>query len=351
MKKIKKILNKIMTYEFLYRFKKSIYKFKISDFNKISKESGISKINLSVDYIISTYIYGCCLKDYLTFDFYRKKYKDRKKYVVETDGKLVNVFNSKATKKDRDIFDKKNIFNNTFKKFISRESIYCEEKNEEQIIEVINRFDEIIVKSTNLNGGKGIEVLSVNKIKDLNKFAKKAKKEKKLIEERLKQHSAISRLNPTSINTVRIVTIKNEFNSDVNIIGCSIRIGKKDSFFDNLSQGAIAFPIDIEKGIVCGLGKDLKGNTYYTNDIGNVVMEGYQIPNWALLIKTVKEAANIVPNMRYIGWDVCIKDKSIELIEGNCYPGPRTYQLGDFPKKQLIKEIIKSRMWKHEKKF
>ena len=34
-----------------------------------------------------------------------------------------------------------------------------------------------------------------------------------------------------------------------------------------------------------------------------------------------KEAALVVPEIRYVGWDVAITEDDVCLIEGNCYPG------------------------------
>ena len=49
-------------------------------------------------------------------------------------------------------------------------------------------------------------------------------------------------------------------------------------------------------------------------------MLGYKIPNWEKVIETVTEAAKVVPQCRYIGWDVAILNDDVELIEGNHNP-------------------------------
>ena len=35
----------------------------------------------------------------------------------------------------------------------------------------------------------------------------------------------------------------------------------------------------------------------------------------------VKEAAKVVPEIGYVGWDIAIGEKEPIMIEGNCYPG------------------------------
>lgn len=321
------------------RFRIGTYKYNTRDLNSYSKTKNIPKYKLCIDYMLSTYKYKCCLKDYLTFDFFYKNDNARKKYVVETDGPLVSQFNKNASIEEKESFTEKNKFNIVFAKYISRKSIYCGDKTVKEITNFINSVDSIVVKPIDLNGGRGIKILDVKDIKNIDDFAKEAEEKKYLIEEKLKQHHKIEKLNPTSINTIRIVTVKDKENR-IHIIGCIIRIGKKDSLFDNLSQGAIAFPINIETGIIVDNGKDLLGNCYSKNDIGNVEMKGFKIPNWEMLIDTIKQAALVVPNVRYIGWDVCIKEDSIELIEGNLYPGPRTYQLGNNPQRDNLIKLL-----------
>ena len=55
-------------------------------------------------------------------------------------------------------------------------------------------------------------------------------------------------------------------------------------------------------------------------------MLGFQIPNWNVLLQEVEEAAKLLPQCRFIGWDVAITEMGIELIEGNHNPGLYTME-------------------------
>lgn len=67
-------------------------------------------------------------------------------------------------------------------------------------------------------------------------------------------------------------------------------------------------------------------------------MLGFQIPNWAALLEFVKQAALVVPQVRFVGWDVAVKDDGFELIEANHDPG---LELLEFIGKKLhYKEIM-----------
>jgi hypothetical protein len=45
--------------------------------------------------------------------------------------------------------------------------------------------------------------------------------------------------------------------------------------------------------------------------------KGYQIPKWNEAINTAKALANILPNHKYIGWDLALTDNGWIMIEGN----------------------------------
>ena len=62
-------------------------------------------------------------------------------------------------------------------------------------------------------------------------------------------------------------------------------------------------------------------------------MKGFKIPQWEACVELVKEAALVVPEVRYIAWDVCITENyGPLLIEGNAYPGQDVTQ---YPKLNL----------------
>jgi len=46
----------------------------------------------------------------------------------------------------------------------------------------------------------------------------------------------------------------------------------------------------------------------------------YQIPNWDQVMKISCDAAEYLPQIGFIGWDVAIAEDHVELIEGNHNP-------------------------------
>ena len=62
----------------------------------------------------------------------------------------------------------------------------------------------------------------------------------------VEQHELVNRINPSCINTIRIITIRGKSGA-INVFAASMRIGvSKDSFVDNRAAGGMAVGITEE---------------------------------------------------------------------------------------------------------
>ena len=68
------------------------------------------------------------------------------------------------------------------------------------------------------------------------------------------------------------------------------------------------------------------GNPYVDSATGNII-KGFKFTDWEEALAMCKEAAKIVPEMAYIGWDVAFSDKGPVFVEANEFPGHDIYQL------------------------
>ena len=48
---------------------------------------------------------------------------------------------------------------------------------------------------------------------------------------------------------------------------------------------------------------------------------------WEDVIKIVKKAGKVIPEVRLVGWDIGISDKGPVIVEANDFPGHDIYQL------------------------
>ena len=95
-------------------------------------------------------------------------------------------------------------------------------------------------------------------------------------------------------------------------------MGNKKNSVDNFHFDGIGANVDIETGIINTIGYDTYNKTYILHPETKKQIIGFQIPNWNECILFIKKAAKRLPSVRYIGWDLVIKnDGSLCLIEAN----------------------------------
>lgn len=339
---VKKILKRIKGYIFIIipftRFTITRYKINKDTLKYISKKQKVNVIKLFIDYMISSYCLGCTQNDYICLGLYRLNNSFKRKYVLtRQNDSFSRFYNGCATKKEREIFKNKGEFNRTFERYVKRKSLVCNDIIETKtFIENTKRF---FAKPIDLCGGEGIKLYE--DVEDIDALATTFVKDGYLLEECLKQHNDLSKLNESSINTIRPTVIKSK-NGDIKWLSCVLRVGKKGSIIDNLSKGGVMYPVDIVSGKISGPGYDKYGNTYINHPDSNIFMLGFQIPNWEIVRDSINYCMSIISGIRMVGWDICIQEDGIELIEGNIQPGPNTFQIDHIPKREYIfKKLIK----------
>lgn len=55
---------------------------------------------------------------------------------------------------------------------------------------------------------------------------------------------------------------------------------------------------------------------------------GFKVPSWDKIVDLVISAAKVIPEVRYVGWDVAVDDDgNVQLIEGNYGADPDVTQM------------------------
>ena len=131
------------------------------------------------------------------------------------------------------------------------------------------------------------------------------------IQERLRQHAEMSRLNPTSVNTIRILTYRSGM--EILPIYSVVRIGRSGQVIDNQCAGGMSAIIG-EDG---RLGRYAFGGYSEDNiertDTG-IRLEGFEIPSYQRALDTVKRLHFHLPFFNLIGWDVAIDEEGDPVV-------------------------------------
>ena len=192
----------------------------------------------------------------------------------------------------------------------------------EEAVERCSNLKEAIIKPT-LEGtwGQGVKLIrtengmipSLNcSIQDLFKKYRRSF----IIQERFEQHEIIANLNPTSLNTLRVMSYRR--GNEIVILYAVIRIGRINQVVDNETAGGIKADIDLQTGRIKGVAfGSPKEPLMPKTDVGTV-LDGYQMPCFPKVLSLVKEMHLRLPYFNLIGWDMSVdKDGNPALIEWN----------------------------------
>lgn len=193
----------------------------------------------------------------------------------------------------------------------------------EQAIDLCKDLGDVIIKPSLTGRGVGVKKVRIeNGIVDDGKQSVSDLFDEYradfLIQKVIHQHSQMSALNPSSINTIRVVTYRSGM--DINAVYTVIRIGRKGMNIDNESAGGISAIIKPDGTI----GKYAYGapgvdKIEYTD--ARVRLEGYKVPSFNKAIELVKFSHMQLPYFNLIGWDIAIEeDGSPVMIELNLNP-------------------------------
>ncbi len=336
------------------------------------------KLFIFIDMIWSGFRYGAGYMDYELIGFYKLSHKQRDTMLTRGRNDLIV---KKLNKKEYwHLFNNKNEFNTHFSKFIPRNWVFIDEekakqskelyKNEEfvkfkkfigsqtaffakpndgQCGKGILRIDTIaldsFLKENNIDVTPGYQLPQDGKIEYTAEMLKKdvgdlynnrAKALFKylldnrllLLEQPIIQHHIMNELNPSSVNTCRLVSCMNDKN-EVTILAAFLRIGNGINVVDNFNSGGMTARVDVNTGVILEDAINKKEEVFEKHPITNTTIKGFQIPFFEEAKAMVCEAAKMSPNVRYVGWDVAITEEGPTLVEGNQYPGHDIYQVAE----------------------
>ena len=190
-------------------------------------------------------------------------------------------------------------------------------------IRLCSNLGEVIIKPSLTGRGVGVSKITIqNGLTNLDGKSIQevfdVYKEDYLIEELIRQHPLMTALNPSSINTIRIVTYRNDM--EIVVVYTVIRIGRKDKPIDNESAGGISTIIN-QDGTLGKYAYGSPGNDNIEFTDSGVRLEGYKIPSFSNAIDIVKKAHYQLPYFKLMGWDIAIEeDGTPTMIEFNTTP-------------------------------
>ena len=294
--------------------------------NRVHEKCGQNRIYTFFDILKCARKYGSGYYDYLIFGFYDMNSEQRDTYMTRMRNKrLIEMLNDP---KFTHIFTNKNEFEKRFTKYLHRDFRDVADIDLEDFKIFINGKDVIFAKPNVGESGKGIERLitaDFSSVEEMYNYIKDPARNFGVIEEQIVQHPDLNVLYPYSINSYRIVTLVQD--GVAHCVYAVSKSGNSGKFVDNMENSGICCPIDQETGKICGCAHTSALINYDVQPYTKVTLVGFQLPFVKEAVEMAKQAALEIPEVKYVGWDVCVMPDGRAIIEGNVYPGYDFWQL------------------------
>ena len=289
-----------------------------------SKKSGRPVILIVADMLYCALRYQAGYMDYTLFEMYFKNRRQRESVLTRGKNNMyVAALNDSAASLK---LSNKVEFHKYFAAYTKRAYLDLATAGFTEFEAFIDTYGDILVKPPGGTHGEGIRRLPAGEITDRRALYDECLKNgRTLCEQLVVQHDELNRVYAGSVNTIRLVTMLVGMKAEIVI--AMHRIGGAGNGVDNFNSGGMVAPVDDTTGRVTLPAVDKQGNVYASHPATGGRIAGMQIPYWNECLEIVKNAALVVPEVRYIGWDVAVTPAGPLLIEGNPYPGHDIYGL------------------------
>ena len=293
------------------------YKRHFQKLREIAKNEKKCYLLLAADTVWCVLRYGFAMTDYRNYKIYNCSRKERKEYVSAGDeDKLYSTVSPAKYKKRYTI---KPDFLRDFAAYTKRECVVPGEDSFEDFCGFLDRNPVFMSKPYDGLGGADVEKMRAEDITDRKAHYDYARENRIFFEELVKQHPQMNALCPTSVNTMRMMTLNDH--GTPRLLWAGLRVGNGINAVDNFHAEGMGVKIDLETGKLVGKAINKENQTFDAHPTTGVVFDGFQIPCFREAKELVLAAALESDKILMVGWDVAISENGPLIIEGNRRPG------------------------------
>ncbi len=239
--------------------------------------------------------------------------------------------------KSIDVDMPENVIVNSNGVFFNEEGREC---SEEEALNILIRYgkDTILKPTVETYGGHGIMKVEGDTNKEQYKALFAKYRYNFTFQKLVVQHPIMAKYNPTSVNTVRVVTYR-DFQKRRKVLYACLRFGGEGSVMDNVCSGGGYTGVNVQTGRLI----NRKRYTYYQMDVPTIsdTMPN-EIPYWEKIKEAALQLHGRLPQMNIVGWDFTLSPEGkLILIEFNPRPGVGLQQaIGPMFSKEELDEIM-----------
>lgn len=266
-----------------------------------------------VDMLWSAARHRVGFNDYMEFDFAILTRAERATWVTSPLAlELSNRYDDPAQVHR---FHNKVDFNRDFDRFLGREWLELVAGNADQLAAFAQRHPVFIAKVPVSKSGLGVRRYDASAVADWEAFhAELLAKGEVLIEERIMQHPDLEAIAPGTANTTRVTTFVKD-DGTVAIINMAQKFGR-GQVSDQASFGGFYTALH-EDGRAMGMGYSTSGELFETHPDTGFRIADYRLPMMDEVRALITDVALVIPEVRYVGWDVVVTPTGPVLVEGN----------------------------------
>lgn len=241
--------------------------------------------------------------DYFAFELYNKSFACRSEFITQSyrDNMLLICNEYSAI----ELTINKSKANKIFADFLHRDWIDVHTCTFEEFKTFIEKHPRSFSKLVNGAGGSGAQILSIDLNENLEEIFANLKSKNRILEEVVVQHESLQSFCPNVINTIRVYTFLDVHNA-VHILSTSGRFGRAGGVVDNFHGGGICVIINPKTGIIASDAINNVNERFQKHPDTGKTFKGFQYPSWEKICKAVKTMAKMIPQLRYLGWDIAI---------------------------------------------
>ncbi len=160
-----------------------------------------------------------------------------------------------------------------------------------------------------------------------------------IVEDYVKQHPDLGKLNASSVNTIRVWA--SCVDGETAVIDAFLRVGGSGSLVDNTSRGAHIFRLDLDSGTIGdGMIKNIYNDTFQCHRDTGERISGGTLPYWNEVLSLAQQAVAAFPHINFAGVDIAIAEGGPVVIELNVEPDPTSAIIFDRSHRELLQAFV-----------
>lgn len=193
-----------------------------------------------------------------------------------------------------------------------------------QAIELMSSHIELVAKPRiDGNSGKGVRLCEINcdssnaasiygglEVEYADGF---------IVQERVRPHPILERLSPSALSTIRVITFR--FGGSIFHALSALRLGRGDSFVDNIHGGGLVVGVDDDGrlgGYAYELGYCDSTVRHEVHPESGIVFSEVTIPSMYEIVRAAKNMHGMTPELGMISWDMTLSaTEDVVCIEAN----------------------------------